>query len=118
VEVGLVDDSEEFPREDELPLDAVDKRLFDEDELDLAEDEDGRSLEVELGLVDELDSSEVVEELEEIFFVEELVIDELELELPGPHGPVLTNAAFVPPVVPSLLKSTSSQKSLRTMFCV
>lgn len=45
---------------------------------------------------------------------EELDMDKVELL--GPQGPVLTIVAFVPPVVPSLMRSISSQKSLRMIF--
>jgi hypothetical protein len=41
-----------------------------------------------------------------------------EFEPLGPQGPVLTIVAFVPPVVPSLMRSISSQKSLRMIFWI
>ena len=48
----------------------------------------------------------------------EVVMDMDEFELPGPQGPVLTMVALVPPVVPSLVRSMSSQKSVRVIVWV
>lgn len=45
--------------------------------------------------------------------VEEVVFKLVEFETGGPQVPVSIMLAFVPPVVPSLLTSISSQKSLR-----
>lgn len=47
--------------------------------------------------------------------LEEEVLGLVEFEPPGPQLPVLTLEALVPPVVPSLTRVTSSQKSLRVM---
>jgi hypothetical protein len=72
-------------------------------------------LEVEGVLVVE-DCLGVVEEVEVVVVEEELEIDDI--GFPGPQEPVLTIVVFVPPVVPSLVRFISSQKSLRTIFCV
>jgi hypothetical protein len=50
--------------------------------------------------------------------MEEVVMDVDEFEVPGPQGPVLTMVALVPPVVPSLVRSMSSQKSVRVIVWV
>ena len=49
---------------------------------------------------------------------EVVVVDVDKFELPGPQGPVLTMVALVPPVVPSLVRSISSQKSGRVIVWV
>jgi hypothetical protein len=62
--------------------------------------------------------SRIPEEGSPVLPMEEVVMDVDEFEVPGPQGPVLTMVALVPPVVPSLVRSMSSQKSVRVIVWV